>query len=207
MWQEAILLDLLRVISHHRARLATPIRTVQKIYGDADIENIPYGETIYSRAANPSSRPFLLIEPQTRVHSEEKPKVQTRQASDQKPTTQPDVMTVNNSDNNKHQPKKVAATPVPAESASENAQVEGNKGESEKVQTNPTEQVKRPSFEDNIVLGVALEGSKRTLPIEEGMSTSSETNEMDKVGPAPSVKDKKGQIPAGQGKVDPEGSR
>jgi mechanosensitive ion channel protein 1/2/3 len=200
----------LRVISHHRARLATPIRTVQKIYGDADIENIPYGETIYSRA-NPSSRPFLLIEPQTRVHTEEKPKAQNRQPSDQKPTAQPDVTTANNSvtnnsDSNNHQPEKVAATPAAAESASENAQVEGNKGKAEKVQTNP-EQVKRPSFEDNIVLSMALEGSKRTLPIEEGMSTSPETNEMDKVGPAPSVKDKKGQIPAGQGKVDPEGSR
>jgi mechanosensitive ion channel protein 1/2/3 len=194
----------LRVISHHRARLATPIRTVQKIYGDADIENIPYGETIYSR--NPSSRPFLLIEPQTRVHTEEKHKAQNRQPSDQKPTAHPDVTIANNSDSNKHQVEKVAATPAAAEGASENALVEGNKGKAEKVQTNP-EQVKRPSFEDNIVLGVALEGSKRTLPIEEGMSTSSETNEMDKVGPAPSAKDKKGQIPAGQGKVDPEGSR
>ncbi|KAJ6989795.1 mechanosensitive ion channel protein 2 [Populus alba x Populus x berolinensis] len=33
--KEAVLLDLLRVISHHRARLATPIRTIQKIYSDA----------------------------------------------------------------------------------------------------------------------------------------------------------------------------
>lgn len=206
--KEAILLDLLRVVSHHRARLATPIRTVQKIYGDPDIENIPYGETIYNRAGNPSSRPFLLIEPQTRVHSEEKHKAQTHQASDQKPTTQSDVSTANNSDNNKQQ--KVAATSGPTVNASENSQVEGNKGEAEKVQINHTEQVKRPSFEDNIVLGVALEGSKRTLPIEEGMSTgthSSETNEMDKVGPASSVKDKKGQMPAGRGKVDSEGSR
>ena len=42
MKQESILLDLLRVISHHRARLATPIRTVQKIYGEADLENVPF---------------------------------------------------------------------------------------------------------------------------------------------------------------------
>ncbi|CAM8983118.1 unnamed protein product [Rhodiola kirilowii] len=36
--KEAILLDLLRVISHHQARLATPIRTIQN-YTDADMDS------------------------------------------------------------------------------------------------------------------------------------------------------------------------
>lgn len=34
-------------------------------------------------------------------------------------------------------------------------------------------QMSRPILEENLVLGVALEGSKRTLPIEEGMDSSS----------------------------------
>ncbi|XP_011626432.1 mechanosensitive ion channel protein 2, chloroplastic isoform X1 [Amborella trichopoda] len=60
--KEAILLDLLRVISHHRARLATPIRTVQKYYGDADLENVPFSESVFNRGGV-HSRPFLLLEP------------------------------------------------------------------------------------------------------------------------------------------------
>ena len=57
----------------------------------------------------------------------------------------------------------------------------------------------RPSLEENIVLGVALEGSKRTLPIEEEMDSSPfplESKELaafasQNAGPSPSGKDKK----------------
>lgn len=77
MNQEAILLDLLRVISHHRARLATPIRTVQKMYSDTDLENIPFADTIYNRGAA-SNRPLLLIEPSYKINGEDKAKSQTR---------------------------------------------------------------------------------------------------------------------------------
>ncbi|KAF9608668.1 hypothetical protein IFM89_010452 [Coptis chinensis] len=76
--KEAILLDLLRVISHHRARLATPIRTVQKVYTDADIDNIPFSETIYSRPRAANNRPFLLIEPSYKINGDDKSKPQAR---------------------------------------------------------------------------------------------------------------------------------
>ncbi|XP_061372058.1 mechanosensitive ion channel protein 3, chloroplastic-like isoform X2 [Gastrolobium bilobum] len=76
--KEAILLDLLRVVSHHRARLATPIRTVQKIYGEADSENIPFGDTIFTRSRATANRPFLLIEPPYKVNGEDKVKPSTR---------------------------------------------------------------------------------------------------------------------------------
>ncbi|KAK9165994.1 hypothetical protein Scep_001185 [Stephania cephalantha] len=76
--KEAILMDLLRVISHHRARLATPIRTVQKIYSDADMENIPFSEPIYSRPRAANGRPFLLIEPSYKINGEDKLKSQSR---------------------------------------------------------------------------------------------------------------------------------
>lgn len=59
--QEAILLDLLRVISHHGARLATPIRTIQKLYSDYDLEIDPFDSTIFtpSRAKGNHSVPFI----------------------------------------------------------------------------------------------------------------------------------------------------
>lgn len=59
--QEAILLDLLRVISHHGARLATPIRTIQKMYSDSDLEIDPFDSAIFtrSRAKGNHSVPFI----------------------------------------------------------------------------------------------------------------------------------------------------
>ncbi|KAF3439206.1 hypothetical protein FNV43_RR17481 [Rhamnella rubrinervis] len=89
--KEAILLDLLRVISHHRARLATPIRTVQKIYSDADFENIPYADSVYHGGVT-SKRPFLLIEPPYKINGEEKIKgrsVRTNGERDGKSTVRP----------------------------------------------------------------------------------------------------------------------
>lgn len=79
--QEAVLLDLLRVISHHRARLATPIRTIQKIYGDTsdtDMENVPFTDSIYNHGGVASKRPLLLIEPSYRINGEDKAKSQAR---------------------------------------------------------------------------------------------------------------------------------
>ncbi|KAG6397531.1 hypothetical protein SASPL_143700 [Salvia splendens] len=77
--KEAILLDLLRVIRHHRARLATPIRTVQKVFTDADLDSVPFSETMYNRGGV-SNRQVLLIEPSYKVNGEEKPKNQARPA-------------------------------------------------------------------------------------------------------------------------------
>ncbi|KAF9678195.1 hypothetical protein SADUNF_Sadunf07G0009800 [Salix dunnii] len=79
--KEAILLDLLRVISHHRARLATPIRTIQKIYSetsDTDMENVPFTDSIYNHGGGASKRPLLLIEPSYRINGEDKAKSQAR---------------------------------------------------------------------------------------------------------------------------------
>ncbi|KAL9660456.1 hypothetical protein QQ045_025271 [Rhodiola kirilowii] len=71
--KEAILLDLLRVISHHRARLATPIRTIQKVYTDADMDSVPFGD-------RNGRRPFLLIEPR-KINGDDKSKAQSRSDS------------------------------------------------------------------------------------------------------------------------------
>lgn len=304
--QEAILLDLLRVISHHRARLATPIRTVQKLYSDTDLENIPFAETIYSRDGVAPNRPLLMIEPPYRINGEEKTRNQNRSArasgeQDGKSSGRPvpekgdaKVGATSVSDykaretppsnakadakigetpnpDKKNDPKAAAASvtdskggehtkvkptsksiskrdskgadmplsdPKGVASVADNSTQKVSDGkqpksdsfgnitqkfnnpsvsspessvekaggftttqsrqESERIQTMP-----RPILEDNIVLGVALEGSKRTLPIDEGMvspSSQAEGKEMaasrnGNGSPTPEKDKKDGQVP------------
>lgn len=256
-------MDLLRVISHHRARLATPIRTVQKIYSDADLENVPFAESIYSRGV--SNRPLLLIEPSYKINGEDKTKnrgarpngerdgktarpssdskvdakVGAAPASDSKTKETPtsdnkgeakagvarnsdakaatastsdpkisdkvaaksasktdskvteadsesdngavgtllDTSTLKNP--NSKQPKSVgnqkntnnstsSASETGAEKSGGFSTASQAKPESERLPV-PKPPMSKPVLEENIVLGVALEGSKRTLPIEEDM--------------------------------------
>ncbi|KAK1404172.1 Mechanosensitive ion channel protein 2, chloroplastic [Heracleum sosnowskyi] len=278
--KEAILLDLLRVISHHRARLATPIRTVQKIYGDADLDSMPFADSVFTRGRASSNRPLLLIEPSYKINGEDKTKPQTRsartnaeqdnkavarttpdnqadvkggqsdvktkekQTSDSKEketslsdtkadytvgdTPNPDIkkdqkiagtaindvkpgdkvvdktlsksgakvvskteeVSISNSDspvteNNstKKRPKNVGLegalqNTVVDNSSSAVVETSGSKANQPTSSSKQSERLPeaqapaaRSVLEDNIVLGVALDGSKRTLPIEEGMSS------------------------------------
>ncbi|BBN03457.1 mechanosensitive ion channel protein 1/2/3 [Marchantia polymorpha subsp. ruderalis] len=58
--KEIILLDLLRVISHHNARLATPIRSVQRILDEGEARQSPFRDV---RGNDDSRRrPYMLIE-------------------------------------------------------------------------------------------------------------------------------------------------
>lgn len=262
-------MDLLRVIGHHRARLATPVRTLQKRYSDADLENIPYADSTFSGAGTVSNRPLLMIESPYKISADDKMKSRSaRPAGDQdnkttvrtKPDTKTDakvrgtqddsevdakVMT-SNSDRNGNSKTTVTTRPDPEvgenkplksdsnailkanvdvpemssnskgtglvvdNSSNKNGNVKQPKGETIKnVKPNidtdnvvsssstsnadkagglpmntPTRQhgerkpavqphaSSRPVLEENIVLGVALEGSKRTLPIEEGIDTA-----------------------------------
>ncbi|XP_050292146.1 mechanosensitive ion channel protein 2, chloroplastic [Quercus robur] len=270
--KEAILLDLLRVISHHRARLATPIRTVQKIYSDAELDNFPSADTVLNRGGVAPNRPLLIIEPPYRINGEDKAKTQnrsvrtggeqdgktnTRPTSDTKGDAKVGVTSVSDSKSrerptsdtkvdtkigetpnpdSKEDRKAVAASvsdpkgrekatgkfskPVSTSKIAEmsfsdtkgmgsvsdnstqkvtdvkqtksagksnNPSVSSSESSVEKVSRIPTNQSRqegermptpvaqpqtsRPVLEDNIVLGVALEGSKRTLPIDEGMDS------------------------------------
>ncbi|MCO5612350.1 hypothetical protein L7F22_066617 [Adiantum nelumboides] len=58
--KETILLDLLKVISHHHARLATPIRSVQRLSDDSESRSSPYRDI--NRSSDSYERPYLLIE-------------------------------------------------------------------------------------------------------------------------------------------------
>ncbi|KAI3451238.1 hypothetical protein Pfo_007903 [Paulownia fortunei] len=295
--KEAIFLDLLRVIRHHRARLATPIRTVQKIFTDADLDNIPFSDSIFNRGAV-SNRPPLLIEPSYKINGEDKTKSQVRSArangdEDSKPTAKstPDNKvdakgeTILGTDSKsratastdhktkemqtsdakadfevgqmpkivtKEDPKIAAKSssdpklnsstkPVPntdtksVEETSSNANNSSglthntsNKKHPQKVSQETTSvsspelggrrsdnvsstshlkqdvrqpvtqtPLTKPSLEENIVLGVALEGSKRTLPIEEEMVAPSNPEDVKELaalrsgnGPAVAEKEK-----------------
>ncbi|XP_045821492.1 mechanosensitive ion channel protein 3, chloroplastic-like [Trifolium pratense] len=60
--KEDILLDLLKVIGHHGARLATPIRTIQKMYGDPDLEIDPFDDAILTRSSAKGNRSIPFID-------------------------------------------------------------------------------------------------------------------------------------------------
>ncbi|KAL4367277.1 hypothetical protein GQ457_05G008260 [Hibiscus cannabinus] len=261
--KEAILLDLLRVISHHRARLATPIRTVQKLYGDPDLENIPFADSMYNSDGAASNRPLLQIEPSYKINGEDRtkgrssrpageqdgkttdnkagmtlkpdskskgtpsvepkvdakigeipnsetkeefkatsestsdprtddkvplkspiksaPKTSSKAAETSSPNQKvPDTMSDNMLKNKKVTDKqqKIARPSSKSDNPSVSSPETGGSREQfqskQEGETPPVSQPPkvRPDFEENIVLGVALEGSKRTLPIEERLIPS-----------------------------------
>ncbi|XVE55605.1 hypothetical protein DITRI_Ditri03aG0172300 [Diplodiscus trichospermus] len=239
--KEAILLDLLRVISHHRARLATPIRTVQKIYRETDIEDVSFADTIFSCSRPATNRPLLLIEPSYKISGEDKVKASTP-ANEEKDSMEEATSTSDSKANTKsgststlesNGDKVTASSTTNSTSSSEVSLSESQSGnlvpdgslevnsekqfsESKAESWNTTSSgrvviteksagakpqsankefeipleaslakqdvdksgaalpsVGRPSLQENIVLGVALEGSKMTLPIEEEIAPPS----------------------------------
>ncbi|GMH24675.1 hypothetical protein Nepgr_026518 [Nepenthes gracilis] len=242
--KEAILMDLLRVVSHHRARLATPIRTIQKIYSDPDLENVPFAETIFTHGGAASNRPLLLIEPPYKTSGEDKSKSQARpvrSSGDQdrqvtmgqptseskaretsKPGIRAEAEAVKTSNPEEKDESRVTLpdSEATAKTSSRTAPDRGNKAvdvrsfdakglgsaanrsrNSNPEESQPSGKIDspaaseinddtkskqsmgaqppkpRPALDDNIVLGVALEGSKRTLPIEEGLASPSDMPE------------------------------
>ncbi|KAK4393958.1 Mechanosensitive ion channel protein 2, chloroplastic [Sesamum angolense] len=292
--KEAILLDLLRVIRHHRARLATPIRTVQKIFTDADLDGVPFSDSMFSRGAV-TNRPLLLVEPSYKVNGADKSKSQARSA--RASGEEESKATVKSTSDNKvdakgettlnSDSKSRATDHMPKEMQTSDSKADSQFGQTPKVETkedpkiaakipsdlklnNSTKPVSRtdtksleetssntnnssgpthntlyqeaptkgrprdylslrirvgaqkigqcffsfelkqdikqlapqmpaskPSLEENIVLGVALEGSKRTLPIEEEAVPPSNPEDMKELaalrsgnGPGVAEKDK-----------------
>lgn len=278
--KEGILQDLLRVISYHRARLATPIRTVQKIYdADSFFKRGGFGEV-------DPDRPLKLLG--SKINGEDKAKSRaqdgktngrptadiqadpkaaataTTPKSDSKskgtPTTEskgdakigePSLEAIKAASASTSTSDSQVGDKVTAKATLKSAHVETASSDpkvlepvsadlaqnkkifdSKQVKNSPPSQaadtdkagvfreslpsqegerspvsqpaVSRPTLEENIVLGVALEGSKRTLPIEEEPASPS-TPEVKELTAAhrngngsASEKDKKdGQIPAG----------
>ncbi|KAF3447244.1 hypothetical protein FNV43_RR12424 [Rhamnella rubrinervis] len=230
--KEAILLDLLRVVSHHRARLATPIRTVQKIYSEADLENVPFADSIFTSNRTTVNRPYLLIEPSYKIKGDDKNKASPRSTrtnedreaqaegastldsrADSKAgstssldsKTGDQVATTSDSNSNashKHsemsisdpQTRDLASESSPKDESTKKETIgidsNGKTAQRATLKSPPTSlsesgkakhdgdtsvvssSITNPPLEENIVLGVALEGSRRTLPIEEEISLS-----------------------------------
>lgn len=185
--KEAVLLDLLRVISHHGARLATPIRTMHKTHSDEDMENIPFSETVFTRARAAMHRSLFLIEPSYKINSEDKIKTQTsstRANEDQDASTiardsttaVPDLKEAFSSEADKEIMTKSQSEFDDTTAATSSSSQSDSKLDSKSSQL-------RSGLEDNIVLGVALDGSKMTLPIEEGVSSNPPPAEKKKLAP------------------------
>ncbi|KAK9713144.1 hypothetical protein RND81_06G006600 [Saponaria officinalis] len=221
--KEAIMLDLLRVVKHHRARLATPIRTIQKFYNEPDLGNMSFSDSFYNRGGPAAKSPVLLIEPPYKINGEDKSKsqgraggVHTRDMSENpgveqpmadskdKGSSSPDVNAKetskpgnkaeveaaepSNLKTSDEQKASVASKSDPKPDDKANAvkstsiptsNLDNKSGDvltnTENTQTKINAETTKPAskaLEDNIVLGVALEGSKRTLPIEDDLASS-----------------------------------
>lgn len=223
--KEEVLLDLLRVIRHHGARLATPIRTVQRMRNETEADSAAFSDIVFNQAA--MNRRLMLIEPSYKINGDDNAKSSRPKSSEQKgeekdpegEATDSKAETENNGSNTKNEKPKVSldsnsstgnkgsrtgSTDQSIEHKSEEKKKdsagESTKSEKENVSDgeSATEQTLKPkarqgteksngdekardvrgsgtssSLEENIVLGVALDGSKRTLPIDEELEASS----------------------------------
>ncbi|KAH0903494.1 hypothetical protein HID58_042997, partial [Brassica napus] len=185
--KEEVLLDLLRVIRHHGARLATPIRTVQRMRNETEVDSAGFSDIVFNQAA--MNRRLMLIEPSYKINGDDNAKSSRPKSSEQKgeekdpegEATDSKAETENNGSNTKKEKPKVS---IDSNSST------GNKGAREQTlkpkARQGTEKSKgdenardvrgsgtSSSLEENIVLGVALDGSKRTLPIDEELEASS----------------------------------
>uniref|UniRef100_A0A803LK48 Uncharacterized protein n=1 Tax=Chenopodium quinoa TaxID=63459 RepID=A0A803LK48_CHEQI len=203
--KEAILLDLLRVISHHRARLATPIRTIRKVYTETDVDNVPFSETVYSGSGAVNNHPFLLIEPSYKINSDNKTKSPTRKDEKSYVASKSDSkVDVKIDDQDKVDINDKGAL---------EKDLNVLKKDDESQATSPAP---RTALDENIVLGVALEGSKRTLPIEEEeisplSSSTGDSKELaasrNGVGSSSGAEDKKDDQLSSTGSANPGDNR
>ncbi|CAA7028239.1 unnamed protein product [Microthlaspi erraticum] len=211
--KEAVLLDLLTVIRHHGARLATPIRTVQRMRHEAEVDSAAFSDIVYNQAA--MNRRFMLIEPSYKINSEsdsetenngsvsvsnakkEKPKA----ALDSNSSTGTKGTTTSTSDQTVEQKSEEKKKEIVGESddKAEKDEVSDGEGATEQTLKPKAKQGNEKSsgdqkgrdnggsgtsslLEENIVLGVALDGSKRTLPIDEELDASGALMESEELG-------------------------
>ncbi|XP_013635588.1 PREDICTED: mechanosensitive ion channel protein 3, chloroplastic-like isoform X1 [Brassica oleracea var. oleracea] len=237
--KEAVILDLLRVIRHHGARLATPLRTVQRMRNEAEVDSAAFSDIVFNQAA--MNRRYMLIEPSYKINSDDNAKSSlpnsVQKSEEKDPEGEPSESNTEAKDNGsvlvseakKEKPKagldsnsstgtkgtRASSSEQPAEQKSEEKKKESASGELNKAEKEDvsdgeaaTEQTLKPksrqgteksngdqkardggggsgassSLEENIVLGVALDGSKRTLPIDEELEASGVLTESEELG-------------------------
>lgn len=194
---------------------------MQKVYSEADLENIPFADTIFTRSGAAAKHPVLLIEPSYRISGDDKSKTSaspirngekdakveavstpdskadTKDGSDTSSSSKTSSMQISDNEtrnlasdgsaqnNSKMLHLKQESTgdvgkedATPCASMAEKPLATSLESGSEKMDNASAdlqakqEGGRRPPLEENIVLGVALEGSKRTLPIDEEVAPS-----------------------------------
>ncbi|KAK7282890.1 hypothetical protein RIF29_11995 [Crotalaria pallida] len=207
--KEAILLDLLRVIGHHGARLATPIRTIQK--SDADLEIDPFDDTVFTGSNAMPNHPIIdtsyKVKPAT--HStisnvEKDAKVDETLTSDFKVGS--DTSAVNSDDKLKPtseaKPQNIGCDNLVQKTSKfkHPKKERARKGTVLKIPSKQDEAKSAssvsPSLGKNIVLDAALLGSKGTLAIDEERITSIHAEESQEFasqqnGSVPTLRDNK----------------
>ncbi|KAL9312725.1 hypothetical protein ACSQ67_018177 [Phaseolus vulgaris] len=177
--KEAILLDLLRVISHHRARLATPIRTVQKMYSDTDFDIDPFDDTISTRSRSKKNRPFTLIDPPYKVKSSTPSTITNEDRDGKMDETLPSDIKVDCDE------FSVTASSIQKTSKSQKPKKERAGSTGKETTTSKLDDQKSVvstssssssslsrSLEENIILDIAVMGSERTLAVDEELVNS-----------------------------------
>lgn len=204
-------MDLLRVINHHGARLATPIRTIQRVCSDPNLEIDPFDETIFTRSRAKGNHPFPVIDPpykvkpSTIVKEEKDAKFDETLGSELKVERDKFASTWTASSSVKSKDRIKSASQakkrnMDCDKASEKERVRSaengtpSKQDGEKYASSSSSV--SPSLEENIVLDAVLMGSKRTLKIDEEIIPSipaeSQEHTVQQGGSEPPVsKDKK----------------
>ncbi|XP_019415043.1 PREDICTED: mechanosensitive ion channel protein 2, chloroplastic-like isoform X3 [Lupinus angustifolius] len=184
--KETILLDLLRVISHHGARLATPVRTVQNMSNDAELE---FDDTTFTGSRAMPNQPIIeasyKVKPSTHsTITNEKIDAKVggfNVGSDNIAVTLNPAPTVNSKDKLKPtgeaKTQNMGSDNVVQKSAKSMHPKKKRAGSSGNTSlTSPSKQDEAKSavssssvspLENNIVLNAALLGSKGTLAIDE----------------------------------------
>jgi hypothetical protein len=242
--KEAVLLDLLTVIRHHGARLATPIRTVQRMRNEAEVDTAGFSDIVFNQAA--MNRRYMLIEPSYKINSDDNSKSPSPSPGQKSPSpgqkseerdlqeepSETKAETENNGSvpvsNAKKENQKAALgsnsntgtkgsststsdQPVAQKSEEKKKESVGDPHKAEKDEVSDDEatieqtlksKAKQGSeknngeskardgggsgtsslLEENLVLGVALDGSKRTLPIDEEHKASGALMDSEELG-------------------------
>ncbi|XP_019177358.1 PREDICTED: mechanosensitive ion channel protein 2, chloroplastic-like [Ipomoea nil] len=179
--KEAILLDLLRVIRHHQARLATPIHTLQRVSdADADLGYIPYVDPAHHGAAS-DKKPGIA---NGVAHSTKDHKGTNKSSSDAEQHSNATLKAISKTDqksggivssSDSGDPQDISVNKLLKKLSRESvlsANSSATLPDSRRREALSSQPSSKPALEDNIVLGVALQGSKQTLPIKEGTKPS-----------------------------------
>lgn len=172
------------------------------------MDSVPFSDSVFNWGAT-SNQPYVLIEPPYKISNEDKPKTQARSANinadeeakatprstndtkpDSKPEASPNTNTKSGETENTENDTKESKVADPKLS---------NNATKSKTDAQNTDVRTRSSLEDNILLGVALDGSKRTLPIgEDDISDVEDTKKTAPMrgsnGPRLTDKDKSGNL-------------